>query len=156
MVCSQDIWSSKECSGNQHQQNMQKKSFDNKSKHHRDSAIRNWLFFFLMDEQFHPIIWFLKRKLHSITVGETGRETTASTANEKRKTSLPLRQYTDIYCSCSRRETFSFQLFVHFYGSWPNPAKNLLVVLMPTIHTIYSKYMLWFNVFWLKLYFPFY
>lgn len=129
-----------------------KKSFDNKSKHHRDSAIRNWLFF-LMDEQFHPIIWFLKRKLHSITVGETGRETTASTANEKRKTSLPLRQYTDIYCSCSRRETFSFQLFsmttkcIHFYRQWPNPAKNLRVVLMPTIHTIYFKYMLWFNFF---------
>lgn len=125
----------------------------------RQSAIG---FFFLMDEQFHPIMWFLKRKLHFITVGETGSETTASTANEKRKTSLPLRQYTDIYCSCSRRETFSFQLFsmttkcVHFYGQWPNPAKNLLVVLMPTIHTIYCKYMLWFNVFWLKLYFPFY
>ena len=146
MVCSQDIWSSKECSGNQHQQSMQKKSFDNKSKHHRDSAIRNWLFF-LMDEQFHTIIWFLKRKLHSITVGETGRETTASTANEKRKTSLPLRQYTDIYCSCSRRKTFSFQLFVHFYGPWPNPAKNLLVVLMPTMHTTYFKYMLLFNFF---------
>ena len=113
----------------------------------QQSAIR----FFKMDEKFRPTIWFMKRKLPSIIVCETGSETTASTVNEKRKTSLPLRQFTDIYCSCNRRETFNFQLSsmttkcVHFYGQWPNQAKNL--VLMPTIHPICFKYMMWFNFF---------
>lgn len=70
-----DIWSSKEFSGNQHPQNMQKKFFEYKSTVivTQQSAIS----FFKMDEKFHPTIWFLKRKLHSITGCETGSETTA-------------------------------------------------------------------------------
>ena len=114
MVCSQDIWSSKECSGNQ---NVQKNSSDT-------NQLSSWLgnphlAFFKMDEKFHPIIWFLKRKLHSITVCEIGRETIASTANEKWKTSPPTVFHDQEMCTLTA------------YGPWPNQAKNL--VLMPTI-----------------------
>ena len=52
-----------------------------------------------IDSKFVPTMWFLKRKLHSITVCEIGSETTASTAHEKRKTLPPLRQYTFMHQS---------------------------------------------------------
>lgn len=107
MVCSQDIWSSKECSGNQLKQNMQKKSFEYKSKHHRDSAIRIWLFKNGFKIRSNNVICEAKAAFHHRLWDWKWNNRFHCSWEAKNLASTPT---VHIYCSCNRIETFSFQL----------------------------------------------